>query len=1578
MAFFKWFGQVAALREMDQGIPPSPLPPFDFAVLKPVGFLARWGQSVISFAFQRGVPPILRLCQTIWPVAFIRFLNLVIVTRDEDVRTILGDSENFGVPYGPEMQDLGAGTTFALGLDGEGHARQRSIMADVLRANDREIFAADMQRVLEQTAACAKALIDNGGGRIDVMRDYVTRITTETAQGYFGLDITDADAFAEWTMATSCMLFGDPGGDRKTRDLALNASARLRLSLGNSIARAQRNWEQHPDTEGRETTILDRLIKLQRERQETDNPIRDSEISAILFGLITGFIPTNTLAAGKILSELLRRPAIWADACRHAVAGQREALKAILKEAARLDPALAPGQWRVARQDCWIAANSRRARRVRRETIVLLATATALRDPRRFDQPNRFRTDRTVDGDLMFGWGPHACMGSQMAIEQITTMFQALLALPGLVPVPGREGRMEYTGVFPVRLGMQYDHPGACQSMFLVVVPVPPELATTKAEIDACIAGLGNPASDIMRRQLDSTDIVHFASLATVDSENGVHIIFELSVDGPAEEALRSIAATSTAQLRPVFDFAGLGKDDDLADFLIRHIVQLRSRPWGATGLDYNGTSEFPVAMTARQRDLAAHVEAILADYLGREIGDGNHPMLALAYVRRILKGDRYHLLMTKSRRAVLSRQSLAQRFDTLILKPSRARLKLADYTTPSYLAAAWAFLKSQSGLVLTLPLLAVWLPLFIGLWAIVNPPAPLWCRVGPVWNWEPWYAFDCSFAGHLVAPWGWSILAIGLAPIAATLLIFALALLFAWRWLRCKEKRDVVDSGLPSLDKLAAIVASEDAPGHAQNHIMAVGTLKPGLFRTLAHALALWGIKMIIIFYYRPGFVINMGTIHYARWWRLPGTRRAIFYSNYDGSWESYLEDFITRARWGQSAAWSNWQGFPRTRSLIFAGAEDSDGFKHWVRKQQQVAPFWYNRFPDLTTDQIRNNALIHHGLARADNHSEAREWLRCFGSMPRVANLVETHEVQSLVLRGFPSLPHSACLAIQLPPLGERRLGRWLDWAMGGDCFVDPPRSAIVDAAPMVFDRKGRRATLRQSYCITFGDRQSMGEDNPSAAVPNKGPDTGRERHGNGPPGAAFLACSAAGFDRICSQVPPGLGDDLKSGFSSAFQMGMGRRARVLGDIGAAAPEAWSWADVPTPQAPAVEAVLFLYADDGPALAAAKAAHIALLDSYGGRLLYERDCGPVGERRDFDHFGFRDGISQPVIRGTERFSRGAPARDIVEPGEFLIGYANNQGFCPPTPLVRAEADPTGNLPVSSGADLSRYPDFGASPHDGGPRDFGRNGSYLVIREMQQHVDKFESFAVNKAHELLDAGVADDGQPGYPDLFKIAGQMPTPDWIKAKMIGRWPDGRPLVGNPVQQGPMKPRPHSDEQHAQTVGEDTTREIAHYRDQRFNDFSYGTDDPQGFACPFGAHIRRANPRDSKEPGDATEQYITNRHRLLRRGRSYDGSATNPDDRGMLFVALCADLERQYEFVQQTWVNSPGFHGLAGEPDPLTAPDTGAARKFTIPTPAGPVRLAGLEQFVTVRAGGYFFLPSRSALAFLKETAFRYGG
>jgi Dyp-type peroxidase family len=1499
---------------------PTPLPagalaPFDLDTLRSKGIVGRLTQ-VIFLPLMRAVFFLLR---TFWPV--FKIGRFIIVSRDQGVRQVLENAALFNVPFGPEMIELAsdpdgvdpaARANFALGMDGDPHKRQNAIIRAVIEREDSE-------RVAALSKKFAAALIESAGGRIDVVSDLISRVAAEVCSRYFGIAVSDPDAFAGWAISCSALLFADPFGSEQTRQIALNGAARLRLTIDDAIDRAHKNPGRGNDT------LVDRLVNLKWEGR----PVADAEIRAILFGLIVGFVPTNTLAATNILMQLLSRPADMERAVAAACAAtdatpgdevrdaRRSLFTTILREAARLRPALSPGQWRYCRNGGSITDEAGRVTAVRPGTVVLASTMSALVDRRAYPSPQSFMTDRDRDPvdkpDLTFGDGAHACLGKYLALNQLTEVLLILLSRPNLRVAPDNFGRLQSVGIYPRRLDMEFTSSAAAQSMFLIVAPI--VSGKTKAEMDALIGGLKNPADEPIRTALDKTGIVHFASLSTIASGSGVterlDLVFELSVDGAVVPAIEQIIACAGDLLRPIFREANPNPDMALDEFMAEKVVTLHGAPWGPTGLNFNGTDEFAVRDIEKQAELARLAQDAVDDHLHRYLNRGSRAMQTLMHVRRIINQDRYLKLAENDDPALarLMQDAAAHDYDAYLLRPGRKGLKIADWKRPTKWSAIWAFFKSTSARPFELAVAA--------LLAAVS----LWL----------WHVIDVAHASSRI----WAFIRLIGGAVTLTVLILALVAGFCVALLRWKEAHDVVDDREAPIDHIQAINASENHPGFAQNHIMAIGDLKPGLFRRLVHAFALWGIGATVGFFFRPGFVLNMGTIHYARWWHLPGTDKAVFFSNYNGSWDSYLEDFITRARWGQTAAWSNWVGFPKTRFLIQSGAQDGDRFKRWVRCQQQIVPFWYSRFPQLTTDQIRNNALIHYGLARARTDTEARDWLRCFGSSPRQSNVIETDEVQALVFNGLRRFPHSTCMVVKLPPRAPD-LAVWQKLLNGGR--ID------VSRAPKLKALKGLTASLKNGrtliglgpdLCVAFGDRRLGGGDA-----------TGDETAA----GAIFLALSAAGlnlYGRLRGEVE-GSASDIPGTFPSVFKMGMANRARILGDVGAASPERWRWTDADTGagSAPA-EAVLFIYAASPEKRAAAVAVHTALLEAFGGAVIDAVASAPSAKGGDYEHFGFRDGISQPVIRGTERHARGVPARDLVAPGEFILGYENGQGYFPPSPVVRAEADLGCDLPALASHDLSRFPNFGAVGDDGDVRDFGRNGSFLVIRELAQDVEGFAEFTEMQSRTIKAA---------YGSISTVIGQPPDADWVAAKMMGRWRDGRPLVGNPVQAA-IKPAAHEDMASPE---------------ERENDFAYGIDDPQGLACPFGAHIRRGNPRDSMQPGDEAEQVITNRHRLLRRGRTYarpSGQGGNAE-KGVLFVSLCGDLERQFEFVQQTWVDSPSFHGLAGEPDPVigtTPPD--AARGFTIPTAAGPIKLKNMQNFVTMRGGGYFFLPSRAALIYL---------
>ena len=386
-------------------------------------------------------------------------------------------------------------------------------------------------------------------------------------------------------------------------------------------------------------------------------------------------------------------------------------------------------------------------------------------------------------------------------------------------------------------------------------------------------------------------------------------------------------------------------------------------------------------------------------------------------------------------------------------------------------------------------------------------------------------------------------------------------------------------------------------------------------------------------------------------------------------------------------------------------------------------------------------------------------------------------------------------------------------------------------------------------------------------------------------------------------------GLPEGSLAGFADEFTGGMttDHRRRILGDVGENAPERWRWGGPTNP----VDAVLLVYAEDQAGLGSLANRHAgpAALRAAGLAEVQRLDTSLL---EGTEPFGFRDGISQPLIAELGPPDRSGPPLHTVRAGEFVLGYQNQYGQVAESPSVAAATDPGRFLPRASDPEWA---------------DLGRNGSYLVLRQLGQDVDGFWRFV-----EQASRG----NGPADPDASTR---------LAAKMVGRWPNGAPLTRAPDH-------PVDD------LG-DT------------NDFGYADRDAAGLGCPVGAHIRRANPRDALDPDAGPEQSVrsVNRHRLLRRGRAY-GDPSDPDERGIHFICLNANIARQFEFVQHTWLNNPKFAGLYDDTDPVVATHQDVdGRTFTVQAHPFRQRVTGLPTFVTVRGGAYFFLPGLRALRFL---------
>jgi hypothetical protein len=212
-------------------------------------------------------------------------------------------------------------------------------------------------------------------------------------------------------------------------------------------------------------------------------------------------------------------------------------------------------------------------------------------------------------------------------------------------------------------------------------------------------------------------------------------------------------------------------------------------------------------------------------------------------------------------------------------------------------------------------------------------------------------------------------IFVLGTAAVSVPLLIIWAVLL------RYHEKND---SAAPATPVTAASDVAVLETGGVQNQLTHLVPIKPGLFRLWTLKAVLAAINLLADWQYNQGQLGTISTIHFARWVFIDGNRRLLFFSNYDGSWESYLGDFIDKASPGLTAVWSNTVDFPPTRWLVFDGAVNEEQFKSWTRAHQIPTQVWYRAIPNETVQNILDDAHLRNGIEATLSDDALRDWLR------------------------------------------------------------------------------------------------------------------------------------------------------------------------------------------------------------------------------------------------------------------------------------------------------------------------------------------------------------------------------------------------------------------------------------------------------------------------------------------------------------------------------------------------------------------------------------------------------------------------
>ena len=336
-------------------------------------------------------------------------------------------------------------------------------------------------------------------------------------------------------------------------------------------------------------------------------------------------------------------------------------------------------------------------------------------------------------------------------------------------------------------------------------------------------------------------------------------------------------------------------------------------------------------------------------------------------------------------------------------------------------------------------------------------------------------------------------------------------------------------------------------------------------------------------------------------------------------------------------------------------------------------------------------------------------------------------------------------------------------------------------------------------------------------------------------------------------------------------------------------------------------------------------------------------------------EHFGYTDGIGDPVFEG--QLTEEAMKKAVIGRGKFMDGKWQ---------------------PLATGEFLLGHADESQElPRTAAPAQFMHNGTFMSYRKLHENVGTFEAVIHEEAAR-------------YAAVMGISPEE-AGETIRAKMCGRWSDGVPLSRVPTHQEWVAFR---EKKGFNDPKDGHKKQAAYLRSTEPRDFTYA-DDLAGYKCPLGAHMRRVNTRDYLDPhnqnfldqesDEKTDQpkqdkkkkqpnsALNKRRRILRRGLPYGPpNLDHRDDKveqGIIMMVLCASLSRQFEFVQQQWIQ----YGLDFHQGNDTCPMLGnhdRHQRFTIPSDPGsrkpPYVMTKLRNFVECRGGDYFFIPSMMAL------------
>ena len=385
-------------------------------------------------------PEVFRVLRAVRPV--LRLGGLVFLTRHDDVRALLEHDREFHVE-GRRIRNANGGHDFVLGMQDDKRCPFRRLQdAEQVVAESQPSYRdyqswvmqhfqlEDLPRLRTQMREVAERAVGQGG-YVDAVAGLITHVAIAVCRDYYGVAVPhDKESdFANTTFAVSRWLF-DPAKDSRFDALGAQASERLRRLIHRSI--------ELSDGDARDTVIR-RLVQA---------GVPSAQICTIIFGMIAGFVPTSTMAAGHILQVLLSRADAYEAARAAAQAEDDVRLERCLFEAMRFKP-LSREPLRICQQPFTFAEGSRWKGKVLPEDRIIAITASAMMDETAFPNPEHFDPDRAIPHSLLYGAGLHRCIGAPIASLHAVESLRALLRAGTLRKIKCNGGMKESCGPFP-------------------------------------------------------------------------------------------------------------------------------------------------------------------------------------------------------------------------------------------------------------------------------------------------------------------------------------------------------------------------------------------------------------------------------------------------------------------------------------------------------------------------------------------------------------------------------------------------------------------------------------------------------------------------------------------------------------------------------------------------------------------------------------------------------------------------------------------------------------------------------------------------------------------------------------------------------------------------------------------------------------------------------------------------------------------------------------------------------------------------------------------------------------------------